>query len=413
MEWVGSLSGPQERRTLGPDPGSGYDSECTEMSGPIKSGLFYGIVFVAVPAVIMAGVINLNRMQHPPIVGVQRGFRGTGLDQIYNPRALADLAVQAKVPYILPPASADGDKASEEYENVRVLKNLSVGQFTRLMASMATWVAPDVGCAYCHNVDNMADDSNYNKVVARRMLQMTQNINANWKAHVKNTGVTCYTCHGGNPVPKYIWYNNPGPKEAGGIAETRQGLGHPNPMAGMSALAWDPLTPFLEQSNNIRVQSTTALPVNNMSSIKQTEWTYALMITMAKSLGVNCDYCHNTRALGNWAQSTPARVQAWYGIRMVRDLNNNYLDPLKDVFPAARKGALGDSPKVYCATCHQGIYKPLFGVSMLTTFKTELGGPPLTLAPLMAPYIPPPEVQQPAPGADQPQAAPPAAEPKK
>jgi len=371
------------------------------MSRSRKSGLLYGIVLVAVPAGILFGVINLNRMQHPPIVGVQRGFRGTGLDQIYSPKALAELAVQAKIPYILPPASSDGDKAGDSYENVRVLKNLSVAQFTRLMVSMATWVAPDVGCAYCHNVENMADDSNYTKVVARRMLQMTQNINANWKSHVHNTGVTCYTCHGGNPVPKYLWYNNPGPKEAVGFAETRQGLTHPNAMAGFSSLPWDPLTPFLEQANNIRVQSDTALPTDNMSSMKQTEWTYSLMMLISKSLGVNCDYCHNTRALRDWSQSTPARVTAWYGIRMVRDLNNNYLDPLNAVFPAYRKGAMGDSPKVYCATCHQGIYKPLYGVSMLTTFRSELGGPPLTTAPLMAPYIPPPD-EQPAPAAAEP-----------
>jgi photosynthetic reaction center cytochrome c subunit len=385
------------------------------MSNPIKSGLIYGIVLVGVPAGILFAVTNLNRMQHPPIVGVQRGFRGTGLDQIYNPRALAELAVQAKIPYILPAADPTGDKASEEYDNVRVLKNLSVGQFTRLMASIATWVAPSVGCAYCHNGDNMALDDHYTKVVARRMMQMTQYINTNWKAHVKNTGVTCYTCHGGNPVPKYIWYNNPGPKEAVGFAETRQGMTHPNPMADYSALPWDPLTPFLEQSNNIRVQSTTALAEDNMSSIKQTEWTYSLMLTMSKSLGVNCDYCHNTRAFRDWSQSTPARVTAWYGIRMVRDLNNNYLDPLRNVFPAARKGPLGDSPKVYCATCHQGIYKPLYGVSMLAKFKVELGGPPLTTAPLMAPYVPPPDVPQPAAGQppEAPPPSPPPAAPKK
>jgi photosynthetic reaction center cytochrome c subunit len=285
-----------------------------------------------------------------------------------------------------------------------VLKNLSVSQFTRLMASIATWVAPKQGCAYCHNGDNMALDDHYTKVVARRMIQMVQYINSHWTTHVGKTGVTCYTCHGGNPVPNYVWYNNPGPKEAGGLAETRQGLGHPNQIAGMSSLAWDPLTPFLEQKNNIRVQSTTALPEDNMSTIKQSEWTYSLMMMISKSLGVNCDYCHNTRAFRDWSQSSPARVTAWYGIRMVRDLNNNFLDPLRDVFPAVRKGPLGDSPKVFCATCHQGIYKPLYGVSMLAKFKTELGGPPLTIAPLLAPYIPPPEVPQP----QQPDAQPPA-----
>jgi photosynthetic reaction center cytochrome c subunit len=50
------------------------------------------------------------------------------------------------------------------------------------------------------------------------------------------------------------------------------------------------------------------------------------------------------------------------------------------VFPAYRKGELGDSPKINCATCHQGIYKPLYGVSMLSSFKTELGGPPAVQA---------------------------------
>ena len=365
------------------------------MRDPIKSGLRYGVLLVAVTAGSMFAFSQVNRMGRPPVVGVQLGYRGTGLDQVYNPRTWAATYPQNKIPAILPPADAGGEKASEAYDNVRVLKNLSAGQLTRLMVSMASWVAPVQGCAYCHNLENMALDTNYQKVVARRMLQMTQYINANWQNHVKGTGVTCYTCHRGNPVPQYIWFRNPGPASEG-MAETQTGMAHPTEKVGDTALPYDPFTPFLEQGNNIRVQSLTAMASNdpataNMSSMKQTEWTYALMIVMAQSLGVNCDYCHNTRALRDWSQSTPARVTAWYGIRMVRDLNNNFLDPLNSVFPAGRKGVTGDSPKVYCATCHQGIYKPLYGKSMLTSFKTELGGPPATLAPLMAPYNPPPD----------------------
>jgi len=108
---------------------------------------------------------------------------------------------------------------------------------------------------------------------------------------------------------------------------------------------------------------------------------------MSNSLGVNCTYCHNTESVGNWETSSPARVNAWYGIRMVRDINNHYLDPLNGVFPPYRKGVEGDSPKVYCMTCHQGIYKPLFGVSMLTGFP-ELKGPPKTTEALLDPYVP-------------------------
>jgi len=378
--------------------------EQAPLNDPFKAGIFYGVLFVGVSAGTVFAVRQLSSMDHPRPTTVQRGFRGTGLDQIYNPRSLAALAEQAKIPFVLPPADADGVKAGEAMQNVRVLKDLSVGQFTRLMVSMATWVAPEQGCAYCHNVENMAEDSKYTKVVARRMLQMTQNINGNWKAHVANIGVTCYTCHAGNPVPKNIWFNDPGPP-ARGLAETQTGMAHPTQRINLSSLPYDPFTPFLEQSNNIRVQGETALAGMNKSSMKQTEWTYALMVMMSQSLGVNCDYCHNTRAFRDWSQSSPARVTAWYGIRMVRDLNNNYLDNLNGVFPAYRKGVTGDSPKVYCNTCHQGIYKPLFGVSMLTTFSYELGRPPATTAMLMAPYIPPPDDPAAAPAA--PDATPP------
>jgi photosynthetic reaction center cytochrome c subunit len=58
---------------------------------------------------------------------------------------------------------------------------------------------------------------------------------------------------------------------------------------------------------------------------------------------------------------------------MVRDLNVNYLTPLTSVFPANRKGPLGDVAKVDCATCHQGAYKPMLGQSQLADYP-ELAG---------------------------------------
>ncbi len=371
------------------------------MSDPILKGALYAAALIGATAGTGFAISMVTEMNRPPIVGVQSGFRGTGMQQVYSPAALEALAIQAKVPRSLPPASPAGVKASVAYKNVKVLGDLSVGQFTRLMVSITQWVAPKQGCAYCHNVRNMADDSNYTKIVARRMIQMTQNINGNWQSHVKATGVTCYTCHGGNPVPKYLFYNNPGPEAAGGLAESQTGMGHPSAIAASASLPYDPLTPYLEHDETIRVQSTTALPVDNMSSIKQTEWTYSLMMMMASSLGVNCTYCHNSRAFSDWSQSSPARVTAWYGIRMVRDLNTNYLDPLNNVFPPYRKGVLGDSPKIYCATCHQGIYKPLYGVSMVSTFP-ELKGPIKTVAdttPAPAVATPPAPEATPAPAA--------------
>jgi photosynthetic reaction center cytochrome c subunit len=328
-------------------------------------------------AVVLVVAIVLTRTERPPIRGIQHGYRGTGLVYLYNPRTMAEIAEANQIPDTLPYAGQVGPKASKIYQNVKVLGEVNASEFTRLMVSMTTWVAPEQGCAACHNTANFADDLLYTKVVARRMLQMVRHINADWTAHVQQTGVTCYTCHRGQLVPPNVWFNNPGPRQAGGFAQEPAGKNHPNAMAGGSALPLDPFTPFLEQDHDIRVSSTTPLASGDHQSIKQAEWTYALMMSFAQSLGVNCDYCHNTRSFYAWDQSTPQRTTAWYGIRMVRDLNNAYLDPLKTIFPPNRLGAaLGDSPKVYCATCHNGVYKPLFGVSMAKGFPELNGAPP-------------------------------------
>jgi photosynthetic reaction center cytochrome c subunit len=95
---------------------------------------------------------------------------------------------------------------------------------------------------------------------------------------------------------------------------------------------------------------------------------------MSTSLGVNCTYCHNSRSFQSWENSPPQRATAWWGIRMARDLNVNYMEPLTPVFPEHRKGELGDAPKLNCNTCHQGAYKPLFGAPMVKDFP-ELSPP--------------------------------------
>jgi photosynthetic reaction center cytochrome c subunit len=239
---------------------------------------------------------------------------------------------------------------------------------------MTQWVAPpDQSCNYCHG-SNMATDDRYTKVVARRMLQMVRHINSDWKDHVGATGVTCYTCHRGNAVPQNVWFTNPGESSATGLIAGNAGQNKPSASVGLTALPYDPFTRLLLDDKNIRVISGTALPDGNRTSIKQTEGTYALMVHMSESLGVNCTYCHNSRSFAVWDASTPKRTTAWYGIRLARDLNNDYLTPLKSTFPEHRLGVLGDVAKVNCATCHQGVFKPLYGESMAKDYP-ELQGP--------------------------------------
>jgi len=332
---------------------------------------FIGVVAVAL---LTAAMLLTAGWSRPPVHAAQLGYRGVAIGQISNPRAEELVKFANSLPEPLDPAPATGKKASAEYKNVKVLGDLSVDQFNRVMLAITAWVSPDQGCGYCHNTENLADDGLYAKIVARRMLQMTRHVNADWKAHVADTGVTCYTCHRGAPVPSQVWFDDPTGRHAGGFAADTYGMGHPTRVNGSTSLPADPFKPYMENKEPIRVSAKAALPQEGLgASIQTTEQTFSLMIHLSESLGVNCTYCHNTRAFQDWTQSSPARVTAWHGLQMVRELNEDYLDPLKATYPASRLGPHGDAPKANCATCHQGAAKPLLGASMAKDYP-ELGG---------------------------------------
>ena len=120
-------------------------------------------------------VIVLAGCELPPPDTQQVGYRGQGMVDVQNStQPMGEMAF----PAALPPASSDGPKAGDVYQNVQVLGDLSVAEFTRLMTTITAWVSPEQGCNYCHNPANLASDDIYTKVVSRRMIQMTQNINA-------------------------------------------------------------------------------------------------------------------------------------------------------------------------------------------------------------------------------------------
>ena len=316
---------------------------------------------------LIAGVSMLLAACEPPTVeSEQTGFRGTAMVNLTQPyreeeKREANVAPEAATP----PLPNSPPYARDLYENVEVLGDLSVGNFNRLMAAMTAWVAPEEGCTYCHEAGNFAAEGMYTKTVSRRMLQMTQHINENWTDHVGGTGVTCYTCHRGNNVPEYLWWEHPEPLGGQYFLGNRMGGNVPGVEANAnSTLPYDPYTPYLLGDAEIRLASTEALPSDHEMSIQGSEQTYSLMMHMSDGLGVNCTFCHNTRAFADWEQSTPARVTAWHGIRMARDLNVDYLNPLQPVYPQSRLGPLGDAPKANCLTCHQGVNKPLYGAEM-------------------------------------------------
>lgn len=316
------------------------------------------------------GVLGLAYVvfAYEPTQSKQIGYDGVAMQITDSDERLADRIEYNKVPPA-PPLVKDGDLAINAYQNVQVLGHLTTAEFNRLMGSITAWVSPQQGCGYCHNLENLASDEVYTKVVSRRMLQMTQYINENWQRHVQDTGVTCWTCHRGQPVPRYIWFEQEPDDKAGMTLVGGSAMqNHPYKDGGLVSLPNTAFEEFLLGDTDIRIQSDKALPSGNKSSIKQGEWTYTLMMHFSRSLGVNCTYCHNSRSWADWSQSPVQRTTAWHGIRMVRQLNQEWFVPLTDTYPEKRLGPTGDGPKANCSTCHQGAYKPLLGVSMLPDF---------------------------------------------
>jgi photosynthetic reaction center cytochrome c subunit len=345
---------------------------------------------------VLVAIGLLFTFEYLPIDTSQSGYRGTGMAQIVNRRASERAFAALRIPEVPDPLPPSGKKASEVYTNVKVLGDVDSDEFIRLMAAITEWVSPAAGCAYCHkDGDDLSADTLYSKVVARRMLEMTRHINSSWKTHVGETGVTCNTCHAGNPVPRNIWFKGIDDGREVGMLGNRAGQNMPATSVGLSSLPADPFSAFLLYANEIRVVSKEALPEDNLATIKKTEGTYGLMMHMSQALGVNCTYCHNSRSFSSWDQSSPKRATSWYGIRMARSLNMTYLEPLEDILPEGRLGPHGDAPKLNCATCHQGAFKPLYGKSQLADFP-ELSTAGQTKSEAPAPAAPAKQASPPA-----------------
>jgi len=244
------------------------------------------------------------------------------------------------------------------------LQGLSEERTGELVRAMRAWTGiPDI----------FGPEETYQTVVARRMVQMTQALNSQWAGHTNqagNAGVNCYTCHRGEVVPSNIWFR------VSPELENVEGWSSNQNIATMqtisTSLPHDALEKYLLEDNRINVHDleprVAGTPgVDDFPTIQDTERTYSLMNYFANSLGVNCVFCHNSRAFYDTAQVTPQWASAILGIDMVQDVNNTYLVPLKDEYPAARLGPKhGDAPKAACKTCHKGYNQPMGGMDMVS-----------------------------------------------
>ncbi|SIS50618.1 photosynthetic reaction center cytochrome c subunit [Roseivivax lentus] len=342
----------------------------TDIYGPaILVGAVGAAVIVAAFLVVVGQPFATKSMQTGPA--------GTGMvvTEFVNEIEAADPTIAdyyTEAAYV----PEEGDPlASEVYENVQVLGGVTEGNFLRLMNAMTQWVAPEQGCVYCHagaNDGNYAGDDLYTKIVSRRMIQMTQNINEYWAGHVnanEEVGVNCYSCHRGQNVPSEIWFKiAPVNEAAAGWAAVQNRV---TVQSQFTSLPSDALEKYLLDGEQINVHNLEAhvaeLPSQEgVRNWQQTERTFSLMNYVSNSLGVNCNFCHNSRAFYDGGQITPQWATESLGIQMVLEMNNDYLVPLEDQYPPERLGPVyADAPKAACKTCHKGYQQPLQGMNVI------------------------------------------------
>jgi hypothetical protein len=124
--------------------------------------------------------------------------------------------------------SAQQPQAEVKYTNLKVLPK-SIQKAT-LDRTMREWgAALGVRCNFCHannpttNRTDYALDTKPEKLMARKMYKMAGNINKKYfgakkdsLGMMKETGITCNSCHKGNAHPKVVYANVPRPAGAPG-----------------------------------------------------------------------------------------------------------------------------------------------------------------------------------------------------
>ncbi|QGX97759.1 photosynthetic reaction center cytochrome c subunit [Roseovarius faecimaris] len=325
-------------------------------------------IFGAIGGAVIVVVALLMFGQPYATDSLQTGPRGTGMSvpEFEADLAVPDPGIEAFLASTSSPVVPQGgeEMAGSARENVPPgLEGLTVENYDRLLAAMRSWTGiPDL----------FDDPDNYQTAVGHVMITMTQNLNENWDGHVnanKQVGVTCYTCHRGQPVPSDVWFDaTPTVKAAQGWSANQN---RATATSSFTSLPSDALQHFLVDGETIGVHDlesrVAGIPgQDDFPGIQHAERTYALMNYVANSLGVNCVFCHNSRAFYDPGQVTPQWATEMLGIGMVQELNNEYLIPVGALLPEDRLGPVHqDAPKAACKTCHKGYQQPLQGTNVI------------------------------------------------
>jgi hypothetical protein len=214
-----------------------------------------------------------------------------------NPAPYEPVDQNAPLDYSTQPASVPHTYVGGRLYNVQVLKQYD---YPGLLGQMAYFSQSlGVNCQYCHATANYAYDTPMKKI-ARTMIVMVSRIQSEhiadvhkqFPSYVVSGAVGCATCHRGAPLMP-VKYN----------------------VVPVGYLDWP------------------------AKSSRQAGFVVNSMYSAARSLGVNCLFCHNSADFVS-LQYYPTNQIAHRMWRMLDDINHKYL-------PA-------NIEAVTCYTCHQG-----------------------------------------------------------
>lgn len=261
------------------------------------------VAIVALAAtVILRPPINPTLAQAIDTGETTGGMIGTGDPSAPHAATYGPVDQSAPLDFSTQPASVPHTYvAGGKLYNVQVLKGLSYTQVVVQMGQYAT--ALGVSCTYCHNAANFAYDTPTKKV-ARSMISMVGKIDSEWVAPIHrdypnyavNGAVGCVTCHRGSPLHP-VTYN----------------------IVPVQYLDWP------------------------AKSSRQAGFVVNSMYSVARSLGVNCLFCHNSADFVT-LQYYPTNQIAHRMWQMVDKINHQYTP--------------SNIEAITCYTCHHGAKWP-------------------------------------------------------
>lgn len=238
-------------------------------------------------------------------------------DRVNDPAgAAAILAVEKDFEgHPLPPEVASAP-AEQIFRNLLVLHGMTAKRVIGAMHGMSTALGDR--CSACHVDEKFAADDKKEKRTARKMLLLTQRLNAeDFHGHI---ALSCYTCHRGEEHPESA------------PADLAQRL---------SAMQLPPSLPAVPPDAKRADQVYKNLKVLGGLEPKQL---VPAMQQMSLSLGMRCDACH---VPGDWASDDKrAKKTARHMILLAQSAN-------AELFGTSR----GDDA-VTCWTCHRGSEHP-------------------------------------------------------